>query len=125
MSDKTSEPKRGHPPIALPANSFEFGELEKNLGAALKVKGEEGGAPAVDKAVRESAQLRDVIEGQERPGVPEGTELKTITTQGGQKVEAAVSIPAEAKSGEEATAQEIPSTAERATAAKGGEAAPE
>jgi hypothetical protein len=124
MADKTKEPKQGHPPVALPANSFEFSELEQKLDAAVKAKGDKGGPAAIDQAVRDSAQLPEVIEGQERPGLPEGTELKTIETQGGQTVEAPVSKPADAKSGEEATAQEIPPTAERTSAADGGEAAP-
>lgn len=123
MAEKTSEPKQGHPPIALPANSFEFSELEEKMDAAVKAKGDKGGPAAIDKAVRDSAHLRDVIEGQERPGLPEGTELQKVETQGGQTVEAPVSIPADAKSGAEATAQETPSTAERAAAAGGGEAA--
>lgn len=122
MADKTSEPKRGYPPVALPANSFEFGELEERLNKA--VKGKDGGPAAIDSAIRDSLLLKDVVEGQERPGLPEGTKLGKITTQGGQEVEAAVSKPADAKSGEEATAQEIPSTAERRSAAEGGEAAP-
>lgn len=117
-----AEPKRGHPPIALPANSFDFGELEERLNKA--VKGKDGGPAAIDGAIRDSLLLKEVVEGHERPGLPEGTELKKVTTQGGQEVEAAVSTPVDAKSGEEATAQEIPSTAEVASAAEGGEAAP-
>jgi hypothetical protein len=102
----TAEAPRARNSVALPANSFELSELDKALTRASEHKDEDKRPGLIDKAVRSSAKFGDVLDAQEAAPIPEGSELKKITTQHGQEVEAAVSIPADAKSGEEAAAIE-------------------
>lgn len=91
----------------LLANSYEFSELDTAVQKAIdKAEDAKGDAPpALGDVIVEQAQLKDVLEGHDRPAVPEGMELAQIRTQGGQIVHAPVGIVVDGvKTGEEAAA---------------------
>jgi len=107
------------PAVPLPANSFDLGELDKAIAGAVRGKEEERAGKVVE-AVRSTANLAEVLKGQEGTPAPEGTEFKGIESQTGQKVTAPVAIAADARSGQEAASQELEGTAEVQGAAETG-----
>lgn len=97
MSDTTTE--AGERPVHLLANSYDLQDLEKASAEAAKAKADDRDA-AYGAIARDAALNKDVIEGREKPALPEGTRFETIEGADGQEVEMAVAIP----DGEEASA---------------------
>lgn len=114
--------------VTLAANSYDLAALDAATNKALTSGKEEGREGRAQAAVRKQALLGEVLDAQERPSVPEGSELADVVTQSGQTVKAPVGIPAKgAADGMEAmaapTAKAETPAAEEPAPAPAGEAA--
>ncbi len=96
MSDTTTAKSDvGFPPVPLLANSYNLQDLEAAAGKVEGIDDEAERTQAFGQLVKEQAVLQDVVEGQDNPALPEGTELADVEDAQGRTVHVPVAIAAE------------------------------